>query len=692
MYFKNNFYSDGIDKFVLITVATEDNENLERFRKSCSFYNVPYIILGMGDQWNSGSAQDGVLLEPGGAQKIIYLRDELKSWPELEDHIVMFTDSYDVVLCASPKEILQKFRSFQSEIVFSTEKTCWPDESLIEKYPNTDSDYRFLNSGGFIGYANRILEIIDTDINIEDDDQLYYTKFFLDKVSIGKIPDPIIISDIDRRKFGFSSNNFGIGSMSEPYFDEKILGYLKNNFKEDVKILDVGAGDGKWAHVLNPHFKNVDAVEVFQPYIKEHNLDEKYKNVFQLDIMDFEFEYYDVVIFGDTWEHLTKKQCEEWYNKNKNKIGELIIIVPFQYEQEGTGEFGLKIKNDYGKHQQVDLTVDVMLQRYPMLKIMNWTTQTDFSGKGGGFGWFTLDKNSQQSHFVRLDYQQSIFQTLNQAIDDVEQDEEGRFVNKITKEKPCMVHANGPSWVKKYLKEKSFYMFGEYDGNLGSINLITKSHLPTNKIIYLANFLQHPVSDINQVFDHIRYLDYPKENIILHLIYYKEDQLYKIQKFINKYGKEYKEVQVTMNANVTDSHKMVILSAQDKCDFLVMMDCNYIFRNIRSLQLLIEKDLDLISPMVFEENGDWVNFSVDPNWVREGIVNYSTKTVFVVDYITGILVLKNSILDKAIKYMEPSDDKVYDDYDWDIMFCAEASKDETLLHVCNINFYGSIIK
>ena len=692
MYFKNNFYSDGIDKFVLITVATEDNENLERFRKSCSFYNVPYIILGMGDQWNSGSAQDGVLLEPGGAQKIIYLRDELKSWPELEDHIVMFTDSYDVVLCASPKEILQKFRSFQSEIVFSTEKTCWPDESLIEKYPNTDSDYRFLNSGGFIGYANRILEIIDTDINIEDDDQLYYTKFFLDKVSIGKIPDPIIMSDIDRRKFGFSSNNFGIGSMSEPYFDEKILGYLKNNFNEDVKILDVGAGDGKWAHVLNPHFKNVDAVEVFQPYIKEHNLDEKYKNVFQLDIMDFEFEYYDVVIFGDTWEHLTKKQCEEWYNKNKNKIGELIIIVPFQYEQEGTGEFGLKIKNDYGKHQQVDLTVDVMLQRYPMLKFMNWTTQTDFSGKGGGFGWFTLDKNSQQSHFVRLDYQQSIFQTLNQAIDDVEQDEEGRFVNKITKEKPCMVHANGPSWVKKYLKEKSFYMFGEYDGNLGSINLITKSHLPTNKIIYLANFLQHPVSDINQVFDHIRYLDYPKENIILHLIYYKEDQLYKIQKFINKYGKEYKEVQVTMNANVTDSHKMVILSAQDKCDFLVMMDCNYIFRNIRSLQLLIEKDLDLISPMVFEENGDWVNFSVDPNWVREGIVNYSTKTVFVVDYITGILVLKNSILDKAIKYMDPSDDKVYDDYDWDIMFCAEASKDETLLHVCNINFYGSIIK
>ena len=68
MYFKNNFYSDGIDKFVVITVATEDNENLDRFRKSCSYYNIPYIILGLGDEWKSGEAENGVLLEPGGAQ------------------------------------------------------------------------------------------------------------------------------------------------------------------------------------------------------------------------------------------------------------------------------------------------------------------------------------------------------------------------------------------------------------------------------------------------------------------------------------------------------------------------------------------------------------------------------------------------------------------------------------------------
>lgn len=692
MYFKNNFYSDGIDKFVVITVATEENENLERFRKSCSFYNVPYIILGLGDEWKSGTAEDGVLLVPGGAQKIHYLREELKSWPELEDHIVMFTDSYDVVFCASPQEILKKFRSFQSELVFSTEKTCWPDESIVDQYPKVDTDYKYLNSGGFIGYANRILEIIDTEISIEDDDQLFYSKIFLDRVNRIEIPEPIKIGEIDKVPYGFSFNSFAIGSMSEYYFDHEILKYLRDNFDSNIKILDVGAGDGKWAHVLNPYFKNIDAVEVFSEYIRVHNLNEKYRTVYHTDIRNLNFDYYDVVIFGDVWEHLKKEDCQLWWSKNKSKIGELIIVVPFQHDQEGIGQFDLDVPNDAGKHYQTDLTPEIMLQRYPMLRLMNWTDQPDSEGNGKGFGWFTIDKSSPGSHFIRLDYQQSLFQTLNQAIDDVEQDEEGRFVNLSTGEKPCMVHANGPSWVKKFLKEKSFYMFGEYDGGLGSINLITKSFLPTNKIIYLANFLQHPVSDINQVFDHIRYLDYPKQNIILHLVYSDEDQLYKIQKFIGKYGKQYNEVIVTMNANVTESHKMVMLSAKDKCDFLFMMDCNYIFRNNKSIQLLIEKDLEIITPMIFEEHTDWVNFAVTPDYIHKNIHTYTTKTVFVVDYITGVHVLSNSILDKAMTFMEPSDDEVYDDYDWDLMFCKEASKNETLLHVCNMNFYGSIIK
>lgn len=479
MYFKNNFYSDGIDKFVVITVATEENENLARFRKSCSYYNVPYIILGLGDDWKSGNAENGVLLEPGGAQKIIYIRDELRSWPELDDHIVMFTDSYDVVFSAGPEEILEKFRNTDAQVVFSTEKTCWPDSELQDSYPQNESEYRYLNSGGFIGYANQIMKIIDQDVDITYDDQLFYTEKFLD-----------------------------------------------------------------------------------------------------------------------------------------------------------------------------------------------------------------ISKNDIE--FIKLDYNQSIFQTLNQAITDVEQSDSGRFINLVYKTKPCVIHANGPSWVKKFLKEKSLYMFGEYDGSMGSINQISKTFLPTNKKIYFGLFLQQEVQDVNQVFDHIRYLTYPKKNITLHIVYNKPSDEYKINKFVQKFGSDYQTCIVTRNDNLVESRKMVSLSAQGNCDFVLLMDSNHIFRNMKSVELLIEKDLDILTPMILEEQSDWVNCSFDPEYMLINAKTYKTKNVFVTDFAYGIYIIKESYIDNVVSSLDF--DKDINEEDWDTEFCKKMTENNFKMYICNQNYYGGIIK
>ena len=97
-----NYYVDGVDRFIVVTVATEDNDELNRFRDSCKRYNIPYHILGLGDEWKSGHAENGVLISQGGAQKVIYLRDFMKTLDNLQDTIVLFTDSYDVVFNAGP--------------------------------------------------------------------------------------------------------------------------------------------------------------------------------------------------------------------------------------------------------------------------------------------------------------------------------------------------------------------------------------------------------------------------------------------------------------------------------------------------------------------------------------------------------------------------------------------------------------
>ena len=222
------FYNDGVDRFIVITVATEDNDELQRFRDSAKRYGVPYIVLGLGDDWKSGRAVNGVLLEPGGAQKIIYLRDEIKNWENLQDTIIMFTDSYDVLFNATPMEIIRKFRDMGSPIVFSAEKTCWPDTEIAERYPMVDSEYYFLNSGGFIGYGDHIIKMVNHDIDIAEDDQRYYTKYYLE--SGYEIPEATPFSGIKENMYELHENGSPFGWMSETYFDEDILEYVSNKW------------------------------------------------------------------------------------------------------------------------------------------------------------------------------------------------------------------------------------------------------------------------------------------------------------------------------------------------------------------------------------------------------------------------------------------------------------------------------
>lgn len=177
-----NSNSNSETNYIIIAVATENNEPLQRFMRSCEIYNNPYKILGLGKQWKGGNLEKG----PGGGQKINLLKEELLSWSieKLENTIVLFTDSYDVIINSNKDEILSKYNNKDNKeqpILFSAERFCWPDKNLESFYPKTSSPYKFLNSGGFIGKAINILSIINNkNIKDNEDEQLYFTKIFLE--------------------------------------------------------------------------------------------------------------------------------------------------------------------------------------------------------------------------------------------------------------------------------------------------------------------------------------------------------------------------------------------------------------------------------------------------------------------------------------------------------------------------------
>ena len=94
---------------------------------------------------------------------------------------------------------------------------CWPDISLTSSYPDIDklAGKRFLNSGGFIGYAPQVNEIVNhKPIANKDDDQLYYTRIYLNK----KLRNGIGIS-LDHKANIFQNLNGAVGDVELKFYD-----------------------------------------------------------------------------------------------------------------------------------------------------------------------------------------------------------------------------------------------------------------------------------------------------------------------------------------------------------------------------------------------------------------------------------------------------------------------------------------
>lgn len=150
----------------IVTVATDKN-------KASKLFKTPGVInLGEGVEWKGGN----MALGPGGGQKLNLLKNYLL---HVQDNdIILFLDGYDTFIHKSEEEILQRYFGFRKEIVFSAEKTCWPDESLKDLFPETGG-YKYLNSGSFIGTAKEIKKLLELPILDEEDDQLYLQQRYL---------------------------------------------------------------------------------------------------------------------------------------------------------------------------------------------------------------------------------------------------------------------------------------------------------------------------------------------------------------------------------------------------------------------------------------------------------------------------------------------------------------------------------
>ena len=147
-------------------------------------------------------------------------------------------------------------------------------------------------------------------------------------------------------------------------------------------ILDVGAGSGGLSKMLFFYAPQitVDALEVWEPYVTEYELEKLYSKVFVEDARSFQNFDYDLVVFGDVLEHMSEQEAIELWEKAASQAKYGIITIPIIHmPQEAIND------NPYEVHEKDDWSTQEVLEKFKYLETHKEFENTGiFVGKFGG--------------------------------------------------------------------------------------------------------------------------------------------------------------------------------------------------------------------------------------------------------------------------------------------------------------------
>ena len=110
------------------------------------------VILGWGVKWR------GLSQKLEAAQRYAANLDK--------NDVLLFTDAFDVLFTEKPQVIQQEYNKLDADIVFSAECGCWPHviedhgKACFSSYPKSPTPYRYLNSGTWIGKADKAADML----------------------------------------------------------------------------------------------------------------------------------------------------------------------------------------------------------------------------------------------------------------------------------------------------------------------------------------------------------------------------------------------------------------------------------------------------------------------------------------------------------------------------------------------------
>jgi hypothetical protein len=143
---------------------------------------------------------------------------------------------------------------------------------------------------------------------------------------------------------------------NKPWAKEKIIEL------SPTTVLDVGAGQGTYLNLIREGIGAgviVNAVEVWQPYIDEFNLINRYDKLFAIDVREMDSFGYDLVILGDILEHMSEEDAVALWEKISKQAKYAMISIPIiHYHQDAING------NPYEVHVEEDWTMERVLEKF----------------------------------------------------------------------------------------------------------------------------------------------------------------------------------------------------------------------------------------------------------------------------------------------------------------------------------------
>lgn len=185
------------------------------------------------------------LLENGSYYDKLYYYKVVKFFEYVKEHLlnkyeyILFMDATDTAFIKSFDGVLEKFKNLNCNILFGAEKELWPPTSYVHLYDNKEklTEYRYLNSGTYFGYTEKIYEYLKDMIekNYYRDDQGSWSAVYLlnDDIKIDQNCDVFFSTHKSKNKIQQDGTNINLIGI-----DAHILHDNGGYHEETLKLVD----------------------------------------------------------------------------------------------------------------------------------------------------------------------------------------------------------------------------------------------------------------------------------------------------------------------------------------------------------------------------------------------------------------------------------------------------------------------